>query len=334
MTALQQYERLESTGLWRATPDAQLREVGVSFGNATLVIADNAGRALAHWSLPAVEQVSRVDDTVTYAPDTDATETLELSDSIMIDAIETVRKALSRQRPKPGRLRAVSRIALIAGLVAIGVFWLPGALRDQTLAVVTQTKRAEIGATILGHMQGETGQSCRAQQGQIALDDLHARLFGNAAAGRIVVLPSDTPLSVHLPGGLVVLDKSVLRKGDDPATAAGFAIVAQAQANASDPLGQLLDHAGLRETMRLLTTGDLPPEVLKSYAQKLRATPAASLPLEILVEAFDSASVSTKPYASATDTPALADSDPLAGRAVAPILSDGAWVRLQGICDP
>ena len=50
MTALKEYARLESGGLWRADADAQRRDVIVSFGDATLVISDSAERALAHWS--------------------------------------------------------------------------------------------------------------------------------------------------------------------------------------------------------------------------------------------------------------------------------------------
>ena len=56
MTALQKYERLEATGLWRETPDGQRREVVVSIGDATLVISDLNDTALTHWSLAAVER--------------------------------------------------------------------------------------------------------------------------------------------------------------------------------------------------------------------------------------------------------------------------------------
>jgi len=187
MTALKQYQRLETSGLWRASDDAQRREVTVSFGNATLVISDSAGRALTHWSLPAIEQVSSDSSSTVYAPDSEATETLEIDDKTMVNAIEKVRKALSRQKPKPGRLRMISRLAVTAGLVGLAVFWLPDALRNQTLSVVTQTKRTEIGATVLGHMQSETGPACRSAQGQRALGQLHRRVFGAAAAGRITV---------------------------------------------------------------------------------------------------------------------------------------------------
>lgn len=58
MTALDKYVRLESGGLWRADANAQRRDVGISFGDATLVIADTAGRPVAHWSLPAITRLN------------------------------------------------------------------------------------------------------------------------------------------------------------------------------------------------------------------------------------------------------------------------------------
>ena len=37
MTALEQYDRLEETGIWRETKTSQNIEVLVSFGNASLI---------------------------------------------------------------------------------------------------------------------------------------------------------------------------------------------------------------------------------------------------------------------------------------------------------
>jgi len=332
MTALQQFQRLESTGLWRPDASAQRREVGVAFGNATLVISDTAGRALAHWSLPAVEQMQRDGHTVTYSPAIDATETLEISDTTMIDAIETVRKALQKQRPKSGRLRTISRLAVVAGLGALAVFWLPGALREQTLSVVTQTKRAEIGNAILGHMQTQAGRPCNGAQGQAALAQMHQRLFGASAAGRIVVLPRAQQSAVALPGGLIAMDQSVLALVDDPSVAAGFAVQAQAQARHYDPLGAVLDVAGLRETMRLLTTGAVSQDALAGFAAHLSQTGNATAPTDTIIAAFDDAALSTVAFATAINDSALAEADPMAGRAVPPVLPDSAWVSLQGIC--
>ena len=80
MTALAKYERLECDGLWRADKDAQRRDVVISFGNATLVIADNSGRPLTHWSLPALERRNPGETPAIFVPGEDADETVEIAD--------------------------------------------------------------------------------------------------------------------------------------------------------------------------------------------------------------------------------------------------------------
>ena len=94
MTALQEYQRLESTGLWRATPEDQRREVVVSFGDATLVIADpRGGHALTHWSLPAVVRLNPARRPALYAPAADAGEELEIDVVATDDSTPPVTKS-------------------------------------------------------------------------------------------------------------------------------------------------------------------------------------------------------------------------------------------------
>ena len=60
MTALEKYARLEGSGVWRAGPDEQRRDVVVSLGDSSLIIADTkSGQALSHWSLPAVVRMNK-----------------------------------------------------------------------------------------------------------------------------------------------------------------------------------------------------------------------------------------------------------------------------------
>ncbi len=54
MTALNEYQRLETFGIWHASPDEQRRDVIVQLGEATLTVSDQNMQALSHWSLPAV----------------------------------------------------------------------------------------------------------------------------------------------------------------------------------------------------------------------------------------------------------------------------------------
>ncbi|MCB1406736.1 MAG: hypothetical protein KDK01_10890, partial [Rhodobacteraceae bacterium] len=69
MTALDKYARLEGPGVWRDGPDAQRRDVAVSLGDASLMIADaRSGMMLSHWSLPAVQRLNRGTKPALYSP--------------------------------------------------------------------------------------------------------------------------------------------------------------------------------------------------------------------------------------------------------------------------
>ena len=337
MTALTEFARLESGGLWRAEPDAQRREVVVSFGDATLVIADSAGRPLTHWSLPAVQRLNAGERPALFTPDAEATETLEIEDDLMIDAMEKVRKTVKRRRSRPGRLRNLSGLAVLAGIAALGVFWLPGALIGQAQSVVPPVKRAEIGATLLGHIQRITGQTCRSPLGTQALDKLHLRALGPDAGGQVFVVPSGPDTAVYLPGGWIVMNRDLIEDTEDPAVVGGHIISAAAQLRQTDPLSALLEATGLRTTFTLLTTGDIPPETLRSYAETLFADPPERADDATLLELFATAQIPSTPYAYAVDitgetTLGLIEADPMQGVETIEILSDAEWISLQGIC--
>lgn len=337
MTALDRYVRLESEGLWRAGADAQRRDVTISFGDATLVIADGAGRPLAHWSLPALNRQNPGETPAVYAPDDEASEVLEIADTTMVDAIEEVRKALSKSRPRPGKLRHWLTGGLIAVTLLLAVFWLPGALIRQTLAVVPLAKRVEIGAAMLGHMQPQTGAPCRTPQATAAATRLAQRLFGSDTVTRLIVVPKLPQGAVALPGGLVIMDYGVLQSSDDPAAAAGFVLASRAVVIHQDPLEQLLNQAGLGTTFRLLTTGEIPRDILRDNAEALlKVAPALADPA-LLRDMFAAASVPQSPYLAVADarTGNMPDlgTDPMEGQPVPLILTDSDWVSLQNICN-
>ncbi len=337
MTALARYQRLESGGIWRASAEAQRRDVIVSFGEATLVIADSAGRALSHWSLPAVERLNPGTRPALFAPDPAGGESVEIDDADMIEAIETIRKSVARSRPHPGRLRLLGLGLSAAMVAALAIFWLPDALMRQTLSVVPPVKRSEIGATLLGHVQALIGPACRAPEAAAALPALQRRALGPDAPGQIVVLPGGPPGALYLPGGVITLNRAVVEDHEDPAIAAGHVAAAAATIRVDDPLGAILRQAGIRAAFHLYTTGDLPPGTLRAHAEALLADPPPRVADDVLIESFAAADLPTTPYAYALDitgetTLSLIEADPLAGRVPPPILSDADWVALQGIC--
>ncbi len=335
MTALKKYTRLEATGLWRASPDTQRREVIVSIGDATLVISDLKDQALAHWSLAAIARANPGTRPATYFPDGDEGETLELPDTEgeMIDAIETLRRAVTRARPKPGRLRGLGVVLSITTVLALIVFWLPGAMRDNTLRVVPQVKRESLGTALLDRLQRVSGTACNSPAGLTGL----SRLAGRLKVDKLAVLPQMTQPSQHLPGGLIVLNRSVIEDFEEPDVAAGYILAEVARRSDMDPLRALLDVVGPRENFRLLTTGDLSPQALDAYAEHLSTRPRATPDLATLLALFEEAGLRSSPYARARDITGetvleLIEADPMKGRPTEPLLSDGDWLRLQGIC--
>ncbi|MEY1556502.1 hypothetical protein AB3Y40_12795 [Yoonia sp. R2331] len=338
MTALKEYERLESGGLWRADATAQRRDVVVSFGNATLVISDGAGRPLTHWSLAAVTRQNPGKRPAVFAPDTDTDEALEVEDTLMVDAIEKVRKTVARARPRKGKLRGLGTVALLGGLVALGVFWLPDAMRQQALGVVPMSKRVEIGVVLLNNLQGLTGPVCRGAVGTDALARFETRVLGTTRARRVVVMPLGQEIALPLPGGITALDRSLIERLDDPAIAAGFVLAAEEARKAQDPLLPILERAGFTNTVRLLATGDLPTDVLDRYAVDLIGDQAPSLSETTLLGAFETARIPSTPFGTYRQEKGqpvmeLIVNDPVQGTDFKEVLSDGDWVSLQGICD-
>ena len=339
MTALSAYDRLEATGLWRATPDDQRREVIVSIGEATLTITDPADRALAHWSIPAVARANPGQLPAVYHPDGDPGETLELpnNETEMIEAIEKLRSAVERARPHPGRLRLVSLLASFAAVVALCVFWLPGALLDHTVSVVPQVKRAEIGAALLANIRRVAGAPCETPDALPALAHLSARLPSPRGASQIVVLRGGVTTAAHLPGNVILLGKPLFEDFEEPDVAAGYIVAEHLRAEIEDPLHRLLDSAGFLATVRLLTTGSLTPEMLQAYTETLLTAPPVPLSDDTLLAGFRVWKVRSTPYAYALDitgesTLGLIEADPFATSAPDRLITDADWLRLQNIC--
>ena len=336
MTALDQYERLEAAGVYTPGPDAQRLNVILSIGSATLTITDHREVALAHWSLAALERMNPGQRPALYGPAAESPERIETADETMITAIEKVRRAVERARPHPGRLRLRLTMAVAAVGLAIAVFWLPGALVRTTAGIVPKAGRAAISAAVLDEVARITGLPCAEPAGRVALDRLVARLspFGPPGA---VVLPGGAPGARLLPDGSVLLNRGVVEDHETPEVAAGYLLAEAARAETEDPLIPLLEHAGLAATMRLATTGALPDRAVARYAEHLMTTPNPPLADAALTERFAGAGISTSDYAFALDitgenTLPLVEADPLQDGAGTPVLGDGDWVALQGVC--
>lgn len=336
MTAITEFERLEAPALWRADSTAQKQEVIVSVGEATLTLTDNSGAVLAHWSLPAIERINPDETPARYRPAADSDEELEVDDDLLIEAIARVRKAIDRNRPRPGRLRSTIFAGLALGAFGLGVFWLPNALINHATTIVPDVTRTHIGEGLLIRIERLSGRPCRSEQGDIALRKLSKRLLGNDGS-RIVVLGSGIETSQHLPGDILLLGRGVVEGHDLPDAPAGFVLAEAARAQAHDPLERLLREAGFMAALRLLTTGDLPADTLDTHAEALLTQAQETPDFDSLIPRFEAAQLAASPYAYALDITGetvlpLIEADTIQIKETRPVLSDSDWVALQGIC--
>ena len=337
MTALAKYEKLESAGLWRESPEHQRIEVYVSFGDTSLVIRDKHEEPLSHWSLPAIHRVNPGESPAVFSPTAEMVETLELDDEIMVEAIETVRRAIRKKRPHPGRLRLAIFAAITAGVLASVMFWLPDALARHTAQVVPFETRKQIGEAALARMTRLTGKTCSTAEGEKALRALEKRLLGDPR-GRIAILRDGIARSISLPGGLILLNRSLVEDYDQPEVAASYVLIELLRRQQEDPLLYLLKEAGVTASLRLLTTGQFQADTLDDYVGKI-LTRQKPLPLtDRLITAFTEAGLPSSPLAYALDitgetTLPLIEGDPLRNKTYKPVLKDSDWLALQAICE-
>lgn len=342
MTALLKYQRLECRGLWRAGTEAQRREVVVVLGDASLMLSDpRSGVALSHWSLPAVARRNPGESPALYAPDTGGDETVEIDDADMIEALETVRKAVQSGRRGPTRLRGLALAGLVLAGLLVTLFWLPDALIRHAATVMPPAQRLDLGRAVVADLQAAgIAVPCRGALGQRALGRLNDRLAPALTGARPTVMAGPPGMGAHaLPGGIVVLGEGLL---NDPASAesvAGFLLAAGLGASLEDPLLPMLRHAGALATARMLTGGALPSGALDGYGATLVARESTLPPADALLALFAQVEVSSVPLAYAIDpsgeaTLPLIEGDPVRGTAAPrPVLSDTDWIALQGICE-
>lgn len=339
MTAMLKYQRLEATALWRPSgldgAQSQRRDVIISIGQASLVVSDLKDQALAHWSLAALERANPGQTPAIYHPSGDPDETLEIPDheAEMIEAIETLRAAVSRGQSRPGRLRLLGMVVSVSAVVAGAVFWLPDAAREHTLKVVPEVKHHEIAQHIIEKSQRWTGPRCSETFAKDAINALQSRFD----LSHVVVLPDATAEATILPGRTLVLNRRALEGHEDPHVLGGHIIAAKVQATAVEPLEDVLRHVGLRATLALLTTGSLPEDAVSDYAETLARRPMPNAPTDALLAGFAQDTLSARPYALAQDptgqtTRALIQGDAYANGHDRAVLGDGEWVTMQSMC--
>ncbi len=335
MTALSEYERLEAIGVYTPPDGAQRQNAILSIGDASLVIADTRGSALAHWSLAAVERRNPGTRPALFAPATDTDEVVETDDEAMIRAIEKIHRAVRRDRPPARRTLVPLLLGGSAVLALAAVLWLPGAITRHAAAILPDAARQQLGMRLLDRIETLTGPACADPAGLAALSALTAALAPVGPAS-VRIMPSSVPGALALPGGIVLIDRALVETQDSPQIAAGYLLAAAQTAAQTDPALDVLAHAGLMATLRLMTTGHLPDAALSDWAED-RLTGRPPKPRrKALLRRFAAAAIPASPWARAElgiEAETVIRVDPVAPGDARPLLSDGEWVALQSICE-
>ncbi|MDO5658062.1 MAG: hypothetical protein Q4G36_07040 [Paracoccus sp. (in: a-proteobacteria)] len=341
------FQRLEAQASWRPGAGAQLREVIVSVGEATLVVSDPKSDApLAHWSLPAVTRLNPGEMPARFAPagapraqgrhhsENPGGEYVEIDDETMLAAIAELHRAIEARRPHPGRLRG--RLMWGAALLMAGfaLFWLPGALTRHAAQITPQSERDEIGRAVLADLIRSTGAPCRQPEAQAVLSRIAARSLGEQA--RLVVLPQRFETAMILPGGLAVVPRDLVSGEDSPDILAGHLVAAEMAAGRASPMLAALEYAGLRNVLSLLTSGTLPAGAMEGYGETLISTPPEPADPSQLAAQFAARQIPLAPYAQSLGLDAAATAELMAldrgGAAEQALIPDRDWVLAQQIC--
>lgn len=304
MTAQKRKIRLEAPGIWQEEAGTPPRAVMVSFGNATLIMKDPAGRPLGHWALAGTRSVGQAENGATiFAISPESAETLSLADAEMIAAIAAVSRdyPMLSADPESARPRRfpLGALALI-GLLAAGLLYGPDLLRDQAAHMVPPGQAREFGARMLTRLIEEHGPLCADPAGTRALADL-ARGAGAAEPAHVLDLGGATPVAV-LPGPLLLIDSAALATLGSPDEIAGWAGFALERDPETAALRVMMAGAGPLASLRYILTGRLNDAAIARAAEAALAPPPGA-------EGFI-------PLAQAS--PALSDQDWKALRAICP----------------
>ncbi|CAN0604243.1 unnamed protein product, partial [Ectocarpus sp. 12 AP-2014] len=195
-----------------------------------------------------------------------------------------------------------------------------------TASLVPEATKSTIGTALLGEMERVTGAPCGEPVAAAALATLQARLFPTGDT-KLVVVPSAIAETAELPGGAILIGHTLVEDFETPEVLAGFLMAADARQLRDDPLKGLLEAAGLRASVRLLTSAKLPSTALPRMAEWLAAYKPPPVDDTILLARMNAALIDPAPYGYARDISGESTAILIAASQTTtpPLLTDGEW---------
>ena len=138
--------------------------------------------------------------------------------------------------------------------------------------------------------------------------------------------------STHLPGGIILANRTLVETFSGPEVLAGFVLMEHALQKQNPALGALFAEAGPIATLSFLVTGNISDTLLEVFAKNQMTKPMALPSTQALLALFEATDISSTPFANALNNQTLAKNDPIKGQ-FEPILTDPEWLTLQSICE-
>lgn len=325
MTALEKYAKLEAIARYRDGSAERSQEVVLSFGERTLMIVGLDDQPISHWPLVNAHRLSAQGaDMVVLAPFEGSNEWIELTDTDMIEAIDTIvpreDAVLSGRRPVRRKWRMWFGL-LALGFVAL-LIWAWPMLTNRTVDLIPKDRAIVIGAAVredvldfLQLPEDGNGAICTEAEGRAALDTIIALVAGpqrtgNSDAGpttehaspNVTVFDHPAPLALAMPGGEVLLMRGMIELAGTPEALTAILAHEIAHAQARDPLRKILREASFSEKIAHVL-GDLVKEPIPDSAAMSLLTRAYLASEEAAADAvttarLNEAGLPSTPYAA------------------------------------
>ncbi len=328
MTALSRYEKLECTAQYFASRDSAAEDVIAALGTTTLVLSRSDGIPLAHWDLGSLVELDSTESGVWIAPDDTAAEFLFVTEPTMIEAISTLQTA-SKGPAKSRGFGKVNGVLLMAcagaTLAAVGFF----TLRDRASDFLP--------APVLAKMQDSWIQSndallCTTPESQTTVHALEKKL--NA---RIVVLETAKTPVTGLPAGGLAISNDLVKRADSAVAMAGYLTLVQDREAKLKSVNTAINQLPPWDLAQLFIT----PNAGAAQAEKVTmpALGTASTLHPSALNLLQKRNLTVQPVAELLQSLGqinlaqfLLDASP-ENEASADLVSDGAWLAFQNVCD-
>lgn len=337
MTALDQYDRLEATGIWRRSQSDEAREVLVTFGNATLTLSalDQEGDTpIAHWSLGAVRRRESSPNRAVFSPDAEASETLTVEDELLMQALDKVLrdrvKGTERKTPRSRFWLAAVVLVLLSGAYVA----LPKLAVSLATRLISPERAELLAQDMIKLIEGRSGPECTNGSAQNALSMIAQRLHPNGIFN-IHVLDLGDNLTVALPGH-VLLDRSLVERAQSAEEIAGWVSLTIVETSKATATRHLFEGANSRDVLGFLSDGTVATQSKNRAVNQLllASSPPQTAAISNAVTLMENAQISPQNWLSALEREGIDAGQPKDTRISAePLLSDQNWVALQNICD-